>query len=117
MQKIFHNILMPVYLDRKADTAIEMAVSFANQLSCHLHLVVITKPSFLYWYGQRKNEIHKRKQVAELKQKYHTRLNKGLKLFTVFQPAALNDTISRYTELHAIDMILSAGQGEASSPV
>jgi hypothetical protein len=110
MRKIFHNILVPVYLDKQADEVINTAVEFSNQLSCHLHLFFVTGPAFLNWYNQKEITIKNKNRIFLLKQKYLFRLKAGLKIFTAYQSKVNYAELAKYAETHDIDMVLTPEQ-------
>jgi hypothetical protein len=106
MQKIFHNILMPVGLNSKTGYAIDKAIEFANQLECHVHFLFMMKTTFFSWNRKGNVEAEKKMRMYALKEKYREKLKKGLRLFSQFQNGDIENIIVKYAETHAIDMIL-----------
>jgi hypothetical protein len=112
MQKIFNHILVPVHFNRKSDAGIENAISFANEMECHLHLLYVSVPEKNGWlhrlFGGRQAKADPAKQVRlfELREKYHKQMKAGLRLFATLQQGDMEGSIAGYAEVYNIDMIL-----------
>lgn len=106
MQKLFNNILMPVRLDRRTDTAVSTAIAFANQLDCHLHLLFIQAKPLFSWFAHKRNDARRKFKAHELRERHDHELKKGLKLFSVFQHVDADSALSRYASTHDIDMVV-----------
>jgi hypothetical protein len=114
MQKIFHNILMPVGLHGNSFAGINSAIQFANHLDCHLHLLAVNAAP-VFKFNIKKIEARAKAKMLELKSECHQKLKPGLKLFTTFRQGPLWNTTAQYAGLHAIDLVLAPDRFERNA--
>jgi K+-sensing histidine kinase KdpD len=106
MQKIFSNILVPVFFDKKTELVIQKAIDFANEMDCHLHILYIESPSFLKTPFSRGILLDKQYKLFRFREKFQKKLNPGLKFFTGMEKGHFDKVITKYTDAHSIDLIL-----------
>jgi hypothetical protein len=106
MQKVFHNILMPVRLNGNAIPRINSAIQFANHLGCHLHLLFVANSPF-FKFNHKKIETQAKARMLELKDACHEKLKPGLKLFTAFKWGSSWNNTAQYAESNGIDLVLA----------
>lgn len=110
MQKIFHNILFPVSLDKHTDSWVAAAVDFANRLECNLHLLHLTpaSPRFLPWGVRRKKLVEKNQEknaLYALQQKHGQAMRPGYYLMTACCQSNPEQEMTEYALSHQVDLI------------
>jgi len=115
MEKLFNNILLPIYFNRQAEFMVEKAVHFANHLQCNLHLlhVIPVTPlskllnSVCELLGIRETHTAIKQEVYRWQTKFARQLKKGQLLFINLEKGDPGEKISQYIESHDIDMLLT----------
>ncbi|MDP4150568.1 MAG: universal stress protein [Bacteroidota bacterium] len=118
MEKFFNNILVPFALWENAENTFQKAIDLANQMQCHVHLLLFVK-------GHAATEGHGVALLKnELQQLYQSRLDPSLSLIVCIREGQPEKLILEYYRKSQIDLILLArtansmrGTGRPSFPV
>jgi K+-sensing histidine kinase KdpD len=110
MQKVFHNILLPVHLNSKTDAAVDMAISFANRLGCNLHVLYIEKPRHFIsrmfgFYSSRTIESGHKLKLMLVQHRFSSQMHPGHYMLVKYCKGGVQDQITQYTATHNIDLI------------
>lgn len=101
MQKLFHNILVPVTLHRATVAVLSNSIDLANKLECNLHILYLARPPVFpgLFHASRKRKI------AALQQEVSDRLRPGLLMNAVFAEGQADSELRTYLLSHDVDMV------------
>jgi nucleotide-binding universal stress UspA family protein len=102
MEKLFNNILVPFALWENADGAVQKAIEMANQIQCHVHILLFMHAHI----GEESSGIaHLKKTIHK---RYQPRLDPSLSLTICSREGTPEKLIVEYYRKHDIDLILLA---------
>ncbi len=99
MEQLLNNILVPLALWESADSIINKAIGIANELQCHLHLLLFTKATDTH------ESIHIKTTIQQV---YQPRLDPSLSLKICSREGQPENLILEYYRKNEIDLILVA---------
>ena len=123
MQKLFNDILVPVFLNKKPGSAIEKAIQFANQLQCNLHLVGLSPLSSFAFVqkgifqvvGEDRDDAEKKRIMSDLQANYCQKMEENLLLSIYYERGEPEKIVSAYTTMHPIDLVFVTDEGRGFS--